>query len=268
MLAVGTVESVFGDVELAEGARSQVLGRVFSFDRPSGNAFDSGFEFWWDLVDIFRSDEDACLLVGLLLKGGLGALTDACGHDVGHVLRELGDVLANSDEESGCAHVIAHLDLPFGQLVGMEEDETLRQFIRNTLSTFPNILECVKHDLMCVLVVAKLLFFLRNIDGNFDCLVDISDGTVEFECPLRLLGNIIGLSEQIVDELVSQSIHLYLSNHLDHIWNDTLTLLDVQFECLRVLFTPLIMLSSTTPLVLTLVILGNLHVFVDTSVIN
>ena len=101
-------------MELAEGAGSQLFGGIVSFDGATGDALDSGFEFWRDLVNIFGSDQDAGLLVGLLLETGLGALSDTCGHDVGHVLGELRDVLANSYEEAGGSHVVTHLDLPLG----------------------------------------------------------------------------------------------------------------------------------------------------------
>ena len=56
MFAVGAVERVFGDVELAEGAGSQLFSGVVSFDWATGDALDSGFEFWRDLVNIFGSD--------------------------------------------------------------------------------------------------------------------------------------------------------------------------------------------------------------------
>lgn len=97
-------------MELAEGTRCKLLGRIVGLDWTSGNSFDSGLELRWDLVDVLWTDEDAGLLVGLLFEACLSALSDAGGHDVGHVLRELRDVLADSYKESCCAHVISHLD--------------------------------------------------------------------------------------------------------------------------------------------------------------
>ena len=153
-------------------------------------------------------------------------------------------------------------------MVRVEQDKTLGQFIRDALTTLSNILERIKHNLMSVFIVAELLFFLRNVYSNFDSLVDVSNRSVELECPLGLLRNIIGFSKKIVNELVRQSIHFDLSDHLDHIGNDALPLLDVEFECLRILLTSLVMLGGATPLVLPFIILGNLHVLVHTSIVN
>lgn len=115
--AAGALERGLRDLEAAGGARCQRLGFVLGLDWPPSKALDLGLELGGNLIDVLGSDENARPVVGLALETRLGALTDAGSHDVGHVLWEERDVVANSDQKSCRSQVIAQLDEPLRQLV-------------------------------------------------------------------------------------------------------------------------------------------------------
>lgn len=96
--AVGAVERVLGDVEFAEGTGSQFFGGVVLLHRPASDALDTCLELGRDLVNVFWPNQHARLLVSLLLETSLRTFSDARCHDVGHVLRELGNVLAHANQ--------------------------------------------------------------------------------------------------------------------------------------------------------------------------
>jgi len=140
--------------------------------------------------------------------------------------------------------------------------------MRNSLTSILNVFESVEHDLMGVLVVSKLLFFLCNVDSYLDCLGNISNSSVEFKCPLRFFGDVVGLSQQVVYQLVSKGVHLDFSYHFDHVWDHTLSLLNVELESLAELVTSLVMFSSTTTIVLAFIECSNFQVLVGVAVIH
>jgi len=83
-----------------------------------------------------------------------------------------------------------------------------------------------------VLVVSNLLLLLRNIDSNFNGLSCVSKSSVELKSVLRFLGDVVGLSHEVVNKLVGQSIELRLGNHVDHISDAAFSLLNVELESL------------------------------------
>lgn len=84
---------------------------------------------------------------------------------------------------------------------------------------------------MSVLVVSNLLLLLRDVDSNLDGLGCVSKSSVELESVLRFFRDVIGFTHKIVNKLVGQSIELCLGNHVDHISDAALSLLDVELEC-------------------------------------
>ena len=59
---------------------------------------------------MFWSNQNTSPSISHLFKFGLITLTDCGGHDVGHVVRELANVLANTIQETGGANVVTHFD--------------------------------------------------------------------------------------------------------------------------------------------------------------
>ncbi len=63
---------------------------------------------------------------------------------------------------------------------------------------------------MGVLVVSEVLFLYGNVDCYLYSLADISNGSVEFECPLWLSRHVVSFTHEVVNQLVGQSVKLYL----------------------------------------------------------
>lgn len=88
VLAAGAVELGLRNIEAAGWARSHRLCLILSLNWAPGDAFDLGLELWWDLLNVLRSNQNACPVVSLALESRLRALTNATSHDIAHVLRE------------------------------------------------------------------------------------------------------------------------------------------------------------------------------------
>lgn len=71
-------------------------------------------------------------MVGLLFQASLCALTDATCHDLGHVLREQRDVVANADKEAGSTSVVAHLHQSLYELIAVKEHQLVVELEWNT----------------------------------------------------------------------------------------------------------------------------------------
>ena len=121
---------------------------------------------------------------------------------------------------------------------------------------------------MGILVVANLLLLLRDIHRDLHCLGRVAQGSVKLEGVLGLFWNVISFAHEIVYELVRQSVQLCLGHHIDHVRDARLTLLDVQLESLICLLSFLVMLRSTAPLRLALVILSDSQVLINIAFIN
>ena len=80
---------------------------------------------------------------------------------------------------------------------------------------------------MRVFVITNFLLLLGNVHCDLDCLTSITNGTVQFKGVLWLLRDVVSLSHQVVNQFMSQSVHLSLSNHINHVLNAALTLLNV-----------------------------------------
>lgn len=65
-----------------------------------------------------------------------------------------------------------------------------------------------------------------------------------------------------------QCVDLGLRNHVDHVRDARLTLLDVELESLVVLLRFLVVLSCAAPLGLSFVVLGNAEVLIDVTLID
>lgn len=112
-LAAGAVQAGLWKLEFAEGAGSERLWFVFCFDRTASDGLDLGLELGRDLFHVFRSDQDTGPSISYLFELGLVTLADCGGHDVGHVVRELADVLANTIQQTSRANVVTHFDESF-----------------------------------------------------------------------------------------------------------------------------------------------------------
>ena len=110
---------------------------------------------------------------------------------------------------------------------------------------------------MSVFVVTDLLLLLCNVECNLDSLGSVAEGSIKLERVLWLLRNVISLAHKVVHELVSESVELGLCDHVDHIRDAALTLLDVQFQSLVGLLALLVVLCSAAPLRLAFEVLGD-----------
>lgn len=99
-LAAWTVKSSFRDLESAERTRTQRLWVVFLFNRFTCNLFNLCLEFRRNFINILRSDQNTGPLVSLLFQITLWALSNSCSHNVDHIIGELADVLANSNQQA------------------------------------------------------------------------------------------------------------------------------------------------------------------------
>jgi hypothetical protein len=150
----------------------------------------------------------------------------------------------------------------------MNQHKFVVEIERNLQVVLLDVLVSIKKDIMSIFVVSKLLFLLRNIDSNLYCLLHISYSSVEFKSPLWLLWNVISLSHQVVDQLMSQCIYLDLADHLNHVRNLRLSFMNEELKSLLILLTLFIMLGSIAPLTLSLKVLSNLQVLLSVLVIN
>lgn len=110
---------------------------------------------------------------------------------------------------------------------------------------------------MSVFVVSKFLLLLSNIYSNLNSLFHITNCTIKFKCPLRLLWLIVNLSKKIIDQFMGKSFHLNFSNHFNHIRNHLFAFSNVQLECFIVLFALFVVLSCSSPLRFSLIVLSN-----------
>jgi hypothetical protein len=114
-----------------------------------------------------------------------------------------------------------------------------------------------------VFVVSKLLLLLSNINSDLDSLLNITDSTVQFECPLRFLRLIVNLPKEIVNEFMSECLNLDLGDHFNHIRDHLLAFSDVQLERLIVLLTLIVVLGCAAPLRFTLIVLGDSKMLIN-----
>jgi len=164
--------------------------------------------------------------------------------------------------------MVTHFNKSLTELEGMNQHKFVVEIERNLQVVLLDVLVSIKKDIMSIFVVSKLLFLLRNIDSNLYCLLHISYSSVEFESPLWLLWNVISLSHQVVDQLMSQCIYLDLADHLNHVWNLRLSFMDEELKSLLILLTLFIMLGSIAPLTLSLKVLSNLQVLLIILIID
>jgi hypothetical protein len=108
------VQSRLRNIEAAVRAGAQRLWWVLLTDRLTRNRLDLSLELGWDVVNVLRTDQNTCPLVGSLLKTSLTALTNRCRHNVDFVVGELTDVLADSDQQASGTHMIIHFHQTFG----------------------------------------------------------------------------------------------------------------------------------------------------------
>ena len=117
VLATWAVKSVLWQIKSADWARRHLFRFILGLDGSTSDALNLRLELGWDLHDVLRSDQHAGPVVGHALKARLGALTDRRRHDVARVLREERDVVADTDQESGGAQMVAVLHQTLSQLV-------------------------------------------------------------------------------------------------------------------------------------------------------
>lgn len=100
--------------------------------------------------------------------------------------------------------MVTHLYQPLTELEGVDDHKFVVEIKRNFEIMGFDILVSVKKDVMGILVISKFLLLLSNIDSNFNSLFDVSNGSVELECPLRLLRDIVCLSHEVVHQFMSK----------------------------------------------------------------
>ena len=268
VLAAGAVKLGLGDIEATGWARSQGLGLILGLDWPTGDTLDLRLELGRDLVHVLWSDQDASPGVGLALEARLRALADRRSHDVGHVLGEQRDVVADTDEEPGSTEMVAELNESLCELVGVKQHELVVELEGDAVVRASDVLEGVKEDLMGILVVTDLLLLLRDVHGNLNSLSGVAEGSVELEGVLRFLGDVISFAHQVVNKLMGKGFDLGPGDHLDHVRDAGFTLLDVELESLVRLLSSLVVLASAAPLRFTFEELGNSEMLVDVSIVN
>ena len=249
-------------------ARCQRLRVVVDFDRLSGDSFDLLFELRIDLVDVLRSDKDARPLVGGLLETSLCALGDSSCQDVDSCAWKLRDVLADSVKHACGAHMVAHFDKALSKLERVHKHQFLVKVVRNLEIVLLDVFVRVKQHIVGVLVVAEVLFLLRDIDRDLDSLLDVADSSVQFERPLRLFWNVVGLAHEVVDKLMCERLDLDLADHLDHVRDLGLAFVDVEFERFLVVLALLVVLGGFAPLRLAFEELCDFEVLVDVLLVD
>lgn len=120
---------------------------------------------------------------------------------------------------------------------------------------------------MSIFVITKILLLRGDVDSDPDSLTNVTNGSVELEGPLRFLGSIVSLTHQVVDQLVSEGVHLDFCDHLYHGWDHLLAVAHVELEGLAVLLGAVVVTRGLTPLLFAFVVLGNLEMLFGVAVV-
>lgn len=99
--------------------------------------------------------------------------------------------------------MIIHLHQALSQLVGVDVQKALEQFVRNAHVRITDVFECIQKDLVSSLVVAQILLLSCNVNRNSYGLLNVTDSSVKLKGPLGLFGNFVSLTHQVVYELMS-----------------------------------------------------------------
>lgn len=164
--------------------------------------------------------------------------------------------------------MVPHFDRALRQLVRMQDHQPVVQVKRNAIVRIANVFVGVEQYLVRILVIANLLLLLRNRHGNLDGLPRIANGSVQAERVLGLLGDVVSFTHQVVNQLMRQRFNLGFGDHVDHVRNVGLPLLNVQLERLVQLFALLVVFGCAAPLRFSLVKLGDLKVFIFVLLVN
>lgn len=113
-------------------------------------------------------------MVGLALETRLRALADRRSHDVGHILREERDIVADADQKPCCSEMIAQLDQSLRELIRVEQHKLVVQLEGDAVVGASDVFEGIEKDFMSILVVADLLFLLRDVDSDLDGLCSVA----------------------------------------------------------------------------------------------
>lgn len=143
-LALWAVKSRFRNIETAERAWGKRLCCVLLTDWLTSNWLDLGLELWWDVVDVLRANQNASPLVSSLLQASLTALSNSSSHNVDFIVGELTDVLADSVQKASCTQVIIHLHEALSQLVRVDVQKALVQFVRNAHVWITDVFERIQ----------------------------------------------------------------------------------------------------------------------------
>jgi len=81
-------------------ALSQWLWLIFNLNWFSGDSFNLFLEFWRDLINVFRSNQNDSLLISSVFESSLSAFGNCCCQDVDGGRWELRNVLGDSDKHS------------------------------------------------------------------------------------------------------------------------------------------------------------------------
>jgi hypothetical protein len=131
------------NLEFSERAGRERLGLVLCFNRSPSNGLNLGLELWRNLFQVFRSVQTQAQLLVTLIKFCLIALTDGGGDDVGHVVRELANVLTNTIQETGSAKMVTHFYQSFRKLVAVDHKQSLTKLKLNSHISATDVLECI-----------------------------------------------------------------------------------------------------------------------------
>jgi hypothetical protein len=143
VLATWAVQAAFRNIEFAERTRWQLFWLIVLLNWSSCNSFNPSFEFWRDVVNIFRSNQHAWPNVSLLFQVALGAFTDVGGQYIRHVLRKLGDILANPNQQSCSTKMVAHFYQLLTKHIRVNEHQSVVEFERNSELAVFYVFECV-----------------------------------------------------------------------------------------------------------------------------
>jgi len=232
--AIHTIKFALRDRSVAHGAGTSFLIR-FGAIRFAYHVFDFSLVLGIDFVAIFRPHKDRSEFKGGFFQTCAMALDYSEREDRDSVARELADVSRYADEHTSSLFVQLILHEGASKDVRMKHQKGPFQLEQNFYVVRLQALVRVEQNLVRILVIAKLLLAAGNNDGSLGGLCIVPQGHVQSENIIRIFWDAIGISHQIIQQLVDKILGLRFSNNLDGSLNSRLASLNEKFERMLVL---------------------------------
>jgi hypothetical protein len=85
--------------------------------------------------------------------------------------------------------MVSHFNKSLSELERVDKHQFVLKIEWNFETVSLDVLVSIKKDVVCILIITDLLLFLVNVNGNLNCLLNITNCSVKFEGPLRLFWN-------------------------------------------------------------------------------